>query len=241
MSFISQGSGTWGGYCATIPSLAFEIDDDVSLQSASSGVVNPLTVLGMIEICRERKLKGIIHTAAASSLGRMLNKVCLKEKVPLLNLVRRQEHAEILKKEGAENVLITTGDWQDKFKEYVEKDGFDCFFDALGGGEITTFLMENMKIPSGIFIYGALTGEPLVLNRVGKLHYGLKIEGYLVGIWWFSAPEEVKKRIRENYSAYLKNDLATKTVKELTFNEYDEALELSINNTLEGKVLLKPL
>ena len=46
--FINRGSGTWGNYCATVPALAFEIDDDVSLQSASSGVVNPLTAIGMI-------------------------------------------------------------------------------------------------------------------------------------------------------------------------------------------------
>ncbi len=79
-----------GNYYAATPKLVFEIDDDVSLQSASSGVVNPLTAIGMIQICRERKLKGIIHTAAASALGRMLNKLCQKEKVPLLNIVRRE-------------------------------------------------------------------------------------------------------------------------------------------------------
>ncbi len=48
VSFINQGSGVWGSYCTTKPQLTFEIDDDVSLQSASSGFINPLTILGMI-------------------------------------------------------------------------------------------------------------------------------------------------------------------------------------------------
>lgn len=47
------------------------------LSSASSGIINPLTVIGFIEEFREIGCKGgIIHTAASSSLGRMLNKLC---------------------------------------------------------------------------------------------------------------------------------------------------------------------
>lgn len=77
---------------------AFEIDKDVPSSSASSGIVNPLTVIGFVEHFKTLKCKGIIHTAAASALGRMLNKLCQKENIPLLNIVRREEHAELLKK-----------------------------------------------------------------------------------------------------------------------------------------------
>ena len=55
--------------------------------------------------------KGIIHTAAASALGRMLNKRCQTMGIPLLNIVRKEEQAELLKKEGAKHVIITKGDW----------------------------------------------------------------------------------------------------------------------------------
>ena len=48
------------------------------LSSAASGIINPLTVVGQVEHFRELGKKGIIHTAAASALGRMLNKLCLK-------------------------------------------------------------------------------------------------------------------------------------------------------------------
>lgn len=104
------GSGSWAEYIST--NLWFEIDDDVPVSSAASGIVNPLTVLGFIDVFRKRKHHGIIHTAAASALGRMLNKLSQAEKVPLLNVVRRQEQAELLRKEGAEHVLVTDGDWE---------------------------------------------------------------------------------------------------------------------------------
>lgn len=61
------------------------------MSSAASGVVNPLTVVGMVENYRQLGCKGgIIHTAAASALGRQLNQLCLREKIPLLNVVRRE-------------------------------------------------------------------------------------------------------------------------------------------------------
>jgi NADPH2:quinone reductase len=66
-----------------------EIDEDVPVSSAASGVVNPLTVLGMVDTFRKGGYHGIVHTAAASALGRMLNKICQSEKIPLLNVVRR--------------------------------------------------------------------------------------------------------------------------------------------------------
>jgi NADPH:quinone reductase len=98
--FIKPG-GTWCQYVALDPStaIAFEIDKDVDLPSAASGIVNPLTVIGMTHIFNSTKdKKGIIHTAAASALGRMLNKRCQTLGIPLLNVVRKEEQAELLKK-----------------------------------------------------------------------------------------------------------------------------------------------
>ena len=115
--------------------MAFLIDEDVDLTSAASGVVIPLTVIGMIN--RYNKTpgkKGIIHTAAASALGRMLNKYCKTLGIPLLNIVRKEEQAALLKSEGAEHIVITKGDWEASYKQIVKEHGFNVFFDCLGGG-----------------------------------------------------------------------------------------------------------
>jgi len=106
--FITE-DGSWADYATT--SFFLEIDDDVPVSSAASGLVNPLTVLGMIHTFKTNKFTGIIHTAAASALGRQLNKICKTENIPLLNIVRRKEQAELLKSEGAEHVIVTEGDW----------------------------------------------------------------------------------------------------------------------------------
>ena len=90
VSFIQDGSGSWGEYAVTNPFLAFPLTEDVPVQSAASGIVNPLTVIGMTSIYEDNpQKKGIIHSGAASALGRQLNKRCQRLNIPLLNIVRR--------------------------------------------------------------------------------------------------------------------------------------------------------
>ena len=100
--------------------------------------------------------KGIIHTAAASALGRMLNKRCIDIGIPLLNIVRREEQAELLKSEGAKHVIITKGEWENEYKEAIKEHGFNVLFDALGGGPVTEALIVNLNGGSTAHLYGVL-------------------------------------------------------------------------------------
>ena len=177
---MTTRTGSWANYVATTPLLTFEVDEDVPLQSTACGVVNPLTVIGILHVFKERKLKGLVHCPGASALGRMLNRLCIKEGIPLLNVVRREEQAKLLKSEGAEHILVTEGDWEQKYREYVEKSGFDCLFDALGGGKVTQILAEELPLKSGIFLYGSITQIPFCFSKTDQILNGKKIEGFLL-------------------------------------------------------------
>lgn len=137
---LTSGNGTWAEYTVSNVDGVWPIDNDVPIESAASGVVNPITVIGFVDTYRKWQNKtatgkGLINTAAASALGRMLNKYCIKENVPLLNIVRRKEHVEILQKEGAKHIINTSdADWLDQYKEAVKTHGFNILFDAIGGG-----------------------------------------------------------------------------------------------------------
>lgn len=186
MSFLG-GSGSWAEYITT--SIWFEVDDDVPVASAASGIVNPLTVLGFIDVFRKNKHSGIIHTAAASALGRMLNKICQTEKIPLLNIVRRKEQAELLKKEGAEHVIVTEGDWENSYQEFLKTHKFDAYFDALGGGAITEKLIAGLQLPATVYVYGVLTGEKLTVPASSMFFAGLQVKGFLLRPWWATLTE----------------------------------------------------
>src|ERR1700760_1825525 len=71
----------------------------------ASWFVNPLTALGMTETMRREGHKALVHTAAASNLGQMLNKICLKDGIGLVNIVRSKEQADLLRSIGAKHVV----------------------------------------------------------------------------------------------------------------------------------------
>src|SRR5262247_4340911 len=83
------------------------LPDGTTSVDAASCFVNPLTALGMVETMRAEGHAGLVHTAAASNLGQMLVKICVKDGIPLVNVVRRQEHVDLLKELGAKHVLTS--------------------------------------------------------------------------------------------------------------------------------------
>src|SRR5947207_4363201 len=80
----------------------------VTPAEGASWFVNPLTALGMTETMRREGHKVLVHTAAASNLGQMLNKICLEDGIGLVNVVRSHAQAKILKDIGAKHVVDST-------------------------------------------------------------------------------------------------------------------------------------
>ena len=103
----------------------------------ASCFVNPLTALGMTETMRREGHKALVHTAAASNLGQMLNKICIKDGIPLVNIVRSEEQAEILHKIGAKYVVDSTSPtFMDDLTNALVETGATIAFDAIGGGKL---------------------------------------------------------------------------------------------------------
>ena len=105
--------------------------DGTTPHAAASSFVNPLTALGMVETMRMEGHTALVHTAAASSLGIMLNKVCIKEGVALVNIVRKQEQVDLLTKLGAKFVVNTSS-------ESFKKDLYKAI-DATGATGFNTY------------------------------------------------------------------------------------------------------
>src|SRR5207244_7021856 len=103
----------------------------------ASCFVNPLTALGMVETMRREGHKALVHTAAASNLGQMLNRVCLKDGIDLVNIVRSDEQAGILRAIGAKHICNSTSPgFMDDLTQALLETGATIAFDAIGGGKL---------------------------------------------------------------------------------------------------------
>src|SRR5690606_12555881 len=86
------------------------LPDDVDPKDGASCFVNPLTSLAFTEVMRMEGHSAIVHTAAASNLGQMLVKICAKDQIPLVNIVRSEAQAKLLKDLGSQYVLNSQND-----------------------------------------------------------------------------------------------------------------------------------
>src|SRR3981189_1736285 len=101
----------------------------------ASSFVNPLTALGMVETMRTEGHTALVHTAAASNLGQMLNRICLKDRIPLVNIVRSHGQVDLLRAMGAAHVCNSSSPtFVPDLIEALSATGATLAFDAIGGG-----------------------------------------------------------------------------------------------------------
>src|SRR5215471_11666034 len=122
----------------------------------ASWFVNPLTSLGMTETMRREGHKALVHTAAASNLGQMLNKICIKDGIGLVNIVRSKDQADILHKIGAKHVVDSTSPtFMDDLTGALVETGATIAFDAIGGGKLAGQILTCMEVAVGRNAKGA--------------------------------------------------------------------------------------
>jgi NADPH:quinone reductase-like Zn-dependent oxidoreductase len=156
----------------------------------ASCFVNPLTSLGMVETMRREGHKALVHTAAASNLGQMLNKICLKDGVGLVNIVRNSEQADILRKLGAKHVVDSSKPtFMDDLTNALVETGATLAFDAIGGGKLAGQILTCMEtavnktakvysrygssVHKQVYIYGGLDMRPTELVRSFGMAWGI--------------------------------------------------------------------
>ena len=168
--------------------MCIPVPDGVAAADAASSFVNPLTALGMTETMRLEGHSAIVHTAAASNLGQMLNRLCQADGIPLVNVVRRNEQADLLRAAGAEHVVVSSADsFADDLTAAITATGATLAFDAIGGGEQVDTLLAAMEKASSagqafsrygsdthkqVYIYGGLDRSATTLRRTYGMSWG---------------------------------------------------------------------
>ena len=179
VGFLS--GSTYAQYRTVHVASCLPMHEGTSADDAAACFVNPLTALGMVEMMQLEGHSGLVHTVGASNLGLMLNRICLADDVPLVNIVRRAEHVEFLRGAGAQHVVDSSAaSFFDDLVGALRATGATIAFDAIGGGELASTLLSAMeKVASEgdefsrygsdthkqVYIYGGLDRGPTTLNR----------------------------------------------------------------------------
>ena len=228
------GGSMYSQYRCVNAASCFVMHEGVTSAESASCFVNPLTALGMVETMRLENHSALVHTAAASNLGQMLIKICLDEDVPLVNIVRKEEHVDMLNSLGAKFVCNSSKDTfiQDLVNALVET-GATIGFDATGGGKLAGQILTAMEVAANqtatdynrygsntfkqVYIYGGLDRSPTTLNRAFGFSWSLG--GWLLTPFIGRIGPERFEELKQKVADEIKTTFASHYTKEISLEE----------------------
>ncbi len=236
------GGAMYAQYRCLRASDCLVLPDGTTPAEAASCFVNPLTALGMTETMRREGHKALVHTAAASNLGQMLNKICLKDGIALVNIVRNGTQAKILRDIGAVYVCDSSapGFMEDLIAALIAT-GATIAFDATGGGKLAGQILTGMEAAANataktysrygstvhkqVYIYGGLDTGPTIFNRGFGMAWG--IGGWLLTPFLQKIGPVETGKLRARVAAEIKTTFASHYTAEISLID---ALRLEVIN-----------
>lgn len=241
------GGAMYGQYRTLPLASVMVLPDGTAFADGASCFVNPLTALCFPETMKREGFTGLVHTAAASNLGQMLVKICLKDGVPLVNIVRNDEQAAILRGIGATHVVDSSKPtFLEDLTQAIVDTGAYLAFDAIGGGKLAGQILNCMEIAANktakvysrygsnqmkqVYVYGGLDTGPTELNRAFGMMWGLG--GWLLTPFLMKIGPAETQRLRDRVVAELKTTFASHYTAEITLAE---ALDPEVIRTYNRK------
>ena len=162
------------------------MSDDLPIEDAASFFINPYTAIAILDTIKSEGSSAFVHTAAASQLGQMLVKLAPTEGIDIINVVRREEQADLLKKLGAQHVIVTgSGDdysWKETLKSKIKDLDVTVAMDAVAG-RMTGDLLDVLPHNGCVYVYGGLAGLVGNINPMDLIYRGKKVKGFLLTNW----------------------------------------------------------
>lgn len=229
-----MGGGMYAGYRALPAMSALPLPEGASARDGASCFVNPLTALCFVETMRNEDHTAIVHTAAASNLGQMLNRICQADGVDIVNIVRRQEQVDILKDLGAKYIVNSSdADFHMQLTDAIHATGATLGFDAIGGGDTASNILLAMEAAAArtpgaysiygsikhkqVYSYGSLDFGPTILNRAYGMAWG--VGGWLLPNFLAKAGMETAVRLRKRVADELHTTFKSHYTDEISLSE----------------------
>jgi len=229
-----MGGGMYAQYRCLPAMMVMPLLEDCTAKDGASSFVNPLTALSFLETMRLEDHTAIVHTAAASNLGQMLNKICQADGVDLVNIVRRKEQVDLLKDLGAKYIVNSSDDsFMADLTDAIHETGATLGFDATGGGELASNILTAMegaaaRTPGAysiygsikhkqVYLYGGLDVRPTTLSRGYGMAWG--VGGWLLPNFLAKVGVDVGNKLRTRVAKELKTTFASHYTDEISLAE----------------------
>ena len=251
------GGAMYAQYRAMPAAQCLPLPAGTTAAEGASCFVNPLTALGMIETMKREGHTALVHTAAASNLGQMLNKICLKDGIGLVNIVRKPEQAALLREIGAQHVCDSSAPgFIAALTDALASTGATIAFDATGGGMLAGQILQCMEsainrnakeysrygsaVHKQVYLYGHLDTRPTEIQRTFGMAWG--VGGWLLFPFLEKIGDEASQALRERVASELKTTFASHYARTVSLAEAlsVDAIAFYGRRNTGAKVLINP-
>lgn len=228
------GGGMYAQYRCLRASDCQVLPEGTTPADGASWFVNPMTALGMTETMRREGHTALVHTAAASNLGQMLNKICIKDGIALVNIVRNEEQANILKKIGAKYIIDSSSpNFIENLTRALAETKATIAFDAIRGGRLASQILSSMEAAANldaktysrygsdvrkqVYAYGRLNTSMMELGA--DFGFAWSVSGWLLTPFLQQIGQADTQRLRERVASELKTTFASHYAKTISLRE----------------------
>jgi NADPH:quinone reductase-like Zn-dependent oxidoreductase len=235
---LATHDGLLQDYVVTNADNVMFLKNKISPDEAACGYINAITAVALVDFAEKFGAKAIVNTAANSSSGRNIIRVCKKKNIPLINIVRSHERLAELQELGCEHILDQTEpDFEARLKSLVENLNASVAFDCVSG-DLCVILAKVLPKDSLIISYGSLGNEQHNSNYEDQFYMKKhKLQAFSAIAWLkkMNAEEREKlfKFIRNNFEALFKPRVEAK----YSWKDYAESL-IKAQEHLDGKKVL---
>jgi len=234
----SSVDGTWGEYMVTEETNCIPLLDTVSLEAGSSLFVNPMTAWAMVHRAVKEGHKGIVQTAAASALGKMVIRLCKEKNIPLISIVRREDQMKALHDIGAENVLNSTDPRFERELLVLSKKLNTTFCLDAVAGELAGKVLAILPAKSTLLSYGALSEQAIPINAGIMIFQDKVVHGFWLTYWIMEIGIEQFHKEAIEVQKHMGTIFSTSINKIFPYEKAVDALEFYKKNMTAGKVLI---
>ncbi len=235
-------SGAWAEFSVAKAKNCIVLNEGVSFEQGASLAINPLTSMGLFELAQKKECKAIILSAAGGQVAAFIRNLAIENKIPVINIVRKEEHVKKLGDSGIPYVYNST---DENFAEELKKISLDLgatiAFDAVGG-ELTALLLNAMPPNSEVVIYGGLSGSHINgLKNLELIFKGKKLYGFNLKDWTRSLTQsEFERATNLVQEKIIKGEIRTNIQAVFKLTEAVEGIRTYIKSMSQGKILFTP-
>jgi NADPH:quinone reductase-like Zn-dependent oxidoreductase len=233
------GDGTWADYMRTSAMNVAPLPGHISSEQGAMMLVNPMTAMAFMHLVKEGNHQALINNAAASSLGKMLIRLTKKRNIPLINIVRKEEHVATLKELGASHVLNSTSPtFYEELSQLARELNTTLILDAITGSQ-SSILLDAAPKGTTLVAYARLSKEALSADSLNLMLDKKRIVGFQLGNWLQSKGLLFKLRFLNSVKKQLGSELSSHISRTYPLEEAEEAIAQYKAHMSEGKILLK--